>query len=65
MHMKNATTLAAHEMSELAAAEKRYAQIQAALAKQSMRPACTWENGWYVTLLIDGESRKVWATDSR
>jgi len=62
--MKNATTLAAHEMSELAAAEKRYAQIQAALAEQNMRPACTWESGWYVTLLLDGECRKVWATDS-
>lgn len=34
-----------------------------ALAKQGLRPAMEDENGWYVPLIIDGEPRKVWATD--
>lgn len=38
-------------------------KIATALAKQNMRPACSWEQGWYVDVLIEGEPRKVWATD--
>ena len=44
----------------------RYTENRAlcdALAKQGLRPAMEDESGWYVPLIIDGELRKVWATD--
>ena len=42
--------------------EKRN-KVNETLAAMGMRLASNIESGWYVMILVDGQSLRVWATD--
>lgn len=39
-------------------------QVIAQLRVYGLRPACTDDDGWFVTVTVDGKRIKVWAIDS-